>query len=165
MEILDKHEWRVKGLDKKINPDDAVKELKRISTKYGKLTADVVVLESSHPESILHEYFKWDDQEAAHLFRMQQARMLINNIDVVVISDGETKQVPVFEIVTKNEGYRHIKTFTIDEKKIVRDAVLRDLFYIKNKLSFYKEFVAANKHIEYAIDEINNIHHSSETES
>jgi hypothetical protein len=57
---------------------DVTNELSRIQTDNGGLLrAADVVREASHPGSPLHDYFNWADDEAAHQWRLQQARQLI----------------------------------------------------------------------------------------
>ncbi len=154
METTKEYTWKLKGFGKSIDPDDAVEELKRITDVHGKLTPDVIVEEAAKPESPLHECFQWDDNKAAQQWRLQQARILINNIEVTIISSGEPLNVGAYEIVNKDDGYRHIETFTIDEMKVVKDAAIRDLVYVKKKLRAYDVFVKASENIQYAIAEL-----------
>lgn len=53
-------------------------ELRRIAEEHGGLlrAADVVA-EAANAASPLHGHFEWDDGEAAHQYRLQQARQLI----------------------------------------------------------------------------------------
>jgi hypothetical protein len=53
------------------------KELRRIQKKYGALTPTVVVQESQPETAVLHHRFTWDDNEAAHQFRLWQARQIV----------------------------------------------------------------------------------------
>ena len=154
MQTEKSYKWSIKGYSKKIDPEVAADELQRINDVYGKLTAEIVVNESQKPNSPLHGYFEWDNDKAANQWRIQQARVLINNIEVVTLSDGEPKSYPAYEIVTKEEGYRHIETLTIDELKIVRESALRDLKSVQKKLSTYDKFMTASNHIQYAISEL-----------
>lgn len=60
----------------------------------GPLTAERVLQEASKPGSALHRFFEWDDQKAAHQYRLTQARQLLRSIEVV-IEDAKGKQVPM----------------------------------------------------------------------
>ncbi len=57
-----------------------VKELKQLENERGELTPQSVVERAHDPESLLHEYFTWDDQEAAYKWRLEQARRLIRSV-------------------------------------------------------------------------------------
>lgn len=58
----------------------------------GELTPSVVV-EAAQPEtSPLHEYFEWDNSEAAKLYRETQARYLIRSVSVRYIKKDEDKE-------------------------------------------------------------------------
>lgn len=50
----------------------------------GRLVPEAVVEAAASPTSPLHRYFTWDDTEAAHEYRKQQARKLIRVVRVVV---------------------------------------------------------------------------------
>lgn len=60
----------------------------------GPLTADRVLTEAMNARSPLHRYFEWDDQKAAHQYRLEQARKLIRSIEVV-LEDAKGKQMPM----------------------------------------------------------------------
>ena len=61
-------------------------ELQEIAeASYGFLISDQVVSwAQAHPESKLYERFEWDDTEAAHGYRLWQARHLIGRVKVRV---------------------------------------------------------------------------------
>lgn len=48
----------------------------------GSLTPQKVVQEARSPKSVLHNYFDWDDADAADKYRLWQARHLINSVKV-----------------------------------------------------------------------------------
>ena len=50
----------------------------------GTIRPDAVVAFAENPETALHRYFQWDDSEAAHRWRVHQARLLIKRVTVVV---------------------------------------------------------------------------------
>ena len=154
MENSKEYKWGIGGAWKGINPEIAANELQRINDVYGRLTAELVVGESKKANSPLHGYFEWDNDKAAEKWRFQQARVLINNIEVITISSGEPKSYPAYEIVTREEGYRHVQTLTIDEIKIVRGNTLRELSAISKKLSLYDQLERAKRHIDMAITEL-----------
>jgi hypothetical protein len=50
----------------------------------GRLVPEAVIEAAASPTSPLHRYFTWDNTEAAHEYRKQQARKLIRVVRVVV---------------------------------------------------------------------------------
>jgi hypothetical protein len=52
-------------------------ELLRIYEERGELTPSIVVEEAEDEESPLHDRFEWDNDKAAHEYRLAQARTLI----------------------------------------------------------------------------------------
>ena len=51
--------------------------LRALEEKHGTLTVDTVVAEAKKKTSPLHGEFQWDDEKAAHEWRKEQARKLI----------------------------------------------------------------------------------------
>jgi hypothetical protein len=152
--MADNYFWKLKGLAKGVDPNEAVKELNRLQDVYGQLTPEVVVKEASNPNSVLHPMFEWEDERAGYLWRIQQARVLLNNIQDRVITDGEPKEIAVYEVTTKDEGYKNIDTFTIDDIEYVRASTLQQLTHLKGKLKVYKEFDKVVVHLDKAIEVI-----------
>lgn len=60
---------------------EAARELRRLS-QGGIITPAQVVEHARDPESVLHQYFEWDDTEAARRFRLVQAGNLISRVRV-----------------------------------------------------------------------------------
>jgi hypothetical protein len=148
------YNWKMKGLAKGINPEDAVAELTRIQNLYGSITPDLVVKAAEDEGSVLHKFFEWDDTRAGQLWRIQQARSLLNNIQVSVISDGEAREVDVYEVISRKEGYQSIDTFTYDNIEYIKAGIIQQLNTLKNKLKLYKQFNKVLEHINQAIDAI-----------
>ena len=73
----------------------------------GPLTAERVLDEASDRSSPLYKYFEWDNDKAAHQYRLEQARRLIRSIEVV-IEDKKGKQIPMkaYYNVADAEGQR-----------------------------------------------------------
>lgn len=146
------YNWKMKGLSKGVSPSDAVKELRRIELKYGKLRPDLILKESISKKAVLHPIFEWDKDKAAYNYNLQQARTIINNIQITVITDGEPKRIDAYEVTSVNEGYKNIESFTPDDIEYVKRTTLNSLNYLKNKLQTYKEFEKILKHINKAIE-------------
>lgn len=75
---------RVKG-----DPQAIGEELASIYSNEGELTANGVIAKAKKRTSALHDEFVWDDDEAAHKFRLVQARTLIR-----VVVTLKPKKVP-----------------------------------------------------------------------
>jgi len=95
-----------------------------------------------------------DDSKAGHMYRLSQARSIINNIEVKVISDDETRVIPVFEIVASNAGqsYKHIEVMTVDERKQVIQSTISMINVLKNKIKVYKDLDKVVDHLNSALD-------------
>lgn len=146
--------WIMKGLAKGISPEDAANELARIQNLYGKITPEVLVREATEKSSPLHSYFEWDDEKAGHRWRVQQARILLNNIQVKVVSDGEERRISVFEVTSTSEGYKSIDTFTREDVEYVKADIRSRLKALNEKMKSYNQFDRVREHVTAAIEAI-----------
>jgi hypothetical protein len=86
-------------------------ELAQIYNEHNGLVPPEAVVEFARDENTaLHAEFEWDDTEAAHQFRLEQARKIIRlNIDVVETPNGNVR-VPVYVSLVSDRrsgsGYR-----------------------------------------------------------
>lgn len=147
--------WKLKGLAKGVDPSIAHEELQRLQSKYGSLTPEVIVNEAKSKKSPLHPIFEWDNDKAAANYRLQQARILLNNIQVTIITDGEPRQIAVYEVTTLNERYKSIDTFTPDDIDYIKTSTRHQLSILKHKLALYNEFDKVLFHINQAIEILN----------
>ena len=85
-------------------------ELEAIA-KSGVLTPEEVVDAARNPNSSMHDQFEWNDTEAAHGYRLSQARRLIKTVTVEVVRmDNKVVVAPLFTQAPKSaggEGYYH----------------------------------------------------------
>lgn len=150
--------WKIASLLKGLDPDEAYKEIERIKAKNnGELTAEIILKEARPVNSVLHCCFNWNDSDAAHRYRLNQASELLRNIQVNVISDGEPKNVRVYEVVRRQEGkgvYKNIETLTSDDVEYIRIQCVKALTSYRNKLATYDEFRLSVKHLDNAISEL-----------
>lgn len=116
--------------------------LAEIETKLGTLTPEVVVDAAKDPDSILHEYFEWDNKVAGAAYRIEQARALIRRVKVEVVTETVTVRAPAYvrdpRVPRKETGYVSLKRVSHDED-LSRKACLR-------------EFEAAGAHLKRARD-------------
>lgn len=105
-------------ITEKINKK-VIKEILSIEKQKG-LTAETIIAQAKNKTSPLHNFFEWEDSVAGENWRLHQARMLINevkiivgervvsayeNIDVSVDENSNREYKPFKEIIT-NKTYR-----------------------------------------------------------
>lgn len=149
---MEGYKWKLAGLGKGVDVALVVEELTRLQKVNRILTPEVVVRAAEDNNSILHKLFEWDDNKAAYNWRLQQARTILNNIEVTIITDGEPREIAVFEVTTRSEGYKSVDTFTNEDVDFVRASILRQLNTMKSKLKTYKEFDKVLFYINKAIE-------------
>jgi hypothetical protein len=86
-------------------------ELRRIADEHdGIVKPEIVVEEARSEDSPMHSHFEWDDSEAAHRYRIWQARVLISSVEVIT---PQREREPVFVSVTIDRaaggGYRLLR--------------------------------------------------------
>ena len=91
-------------------------ELEKIDVEENGIVPDRVVELASDPTHPLHQCFEWDDGEAAHKYRLWQARQLIKR---VVIQTPAGSTTPKYVSVKVNYDERHRKYEPIE--RVVRD--------------------------------------------
>lgn len=121
-------------------------ELEKIRTMYGDEIKPVYVVRSAEEkESILHNFFEWDNELAAHHYRLDQAREIIRAIMVVGLQDEKTDSVRHYVNVHRPNEKEGIYIRTEDALKdenfriqVLRDA-LSELNSFKRKYKNLKE--------------------------
>lgn len=69
---------------------EALKELKQLEDRKGRLTPEQVLEAASDPKSALHSQFEWDDSKAAYAHRLDQARELIRRVKIELVVEERT---------------------------------------------------------------------------
>lgn len=149
---MEGYKWKLAGLGKGVDVALVVEELTRLQEVNRILTPEVVVRAAEDKNSILHKLFEWDENKAAYNWRLQQARTILNNIEVTIITDGDPREIAVFEVTTRSEGYKSVDTFTNEDIDFIRANTLRQLNTMKHKLKTYKEFDKVLFYIDKAIE-------------
>ena len=87
-------------------PADTLRdELLRIRAEYGDLTAEAIVYSASSKSSPIHNEFIWDDSEAAHQYRLAQARKLVKYVkEPYVRPTGEQSRVRYFHAIPQDDN-------------------------------------------------------------
>jgi hypothetical protein len=158
MSTLKNYAWKIPSFAKNIDIDLAMEEMERIESLYGSLTPQNI-LDASRPQNALfHALFEWDDTIAAEHYRLQQARTILNNIEVTVVSDGQPKNIAVYEVIKQPSSaqiYKSINSMTISDIDFIKQRTLKELNILKDKLSVYKEFSKVTSSLHQAIQDLN----------
>lgn len=151
-------------------------ELKRLESQYEYSGAykkmshqEFIVKNAKDKESPIHDYFEWDDSDAAHKYRLEQARHLIKRVKVYQAAESGKVLVRAFVSVTKTDTsgkepleykiYESIETTFENEertKQVLADA-LRELRAWSNKYKNLKElalFIAKANQLILEFEEI-----------
>lgn len=125
---------------------DIISELSRIAAKSGGiLKPELVIEEARRPSSPLHGRFTWADTEAAHLWRLEEARRLIR-VTVQMIPNGSDEPERIWVSLKQDQnkeggGYRTLVSVLSDadlRKQLLNEA-LEDMKYFEEKYSHLKE--------------------------
>lgn len=96
------------------------------------------VVEAARPEtSPLHDYFEWNDNEAAQKYRLTQARGLLNRFRITYVVEERRISAPMFlrDPARKpdEQGYTTISRLKTDEDA-AREAVIVEFIRAANAL-------------------------------
>lgn len=127
----------------------------------GLLTAEAVVEAARPEESPLHDWFTWDDSEAARQWRLQQARQLIIRVKVeVATGPNETVTVRGWSSLTPDRetdggGYREtirvMKSTDMRAQLLINAKAEMDRFVEKyNTLGELAEVITAMRKVRVA---------------
>ena len=119
------YEWK-KTLYK-VKPQEAGQYLDSIAQRDGGIHPNVIVEEAREPEALLHSCFEWDNTEAAHKYREDQARAIVRNLVVVHVSEdnqNEPSRTRAFvHVVTQDDGEKDSRY--LDIKSVLNDTQMR----------------------------------------
>lgn len=89
-------------------------QLRHLEDKHGRLTPEAIVKEARKPGSVLHAEFEWDDKLAAHEYRIEQARGLIQTVFYTTTETQERRAVPFYvrdpACAPNEQGYRALSS-------------------------------------------------------
>lgn len=112
----------------------------------GTLTAEMVVEAARDPAHPLHNRFTWDDAEAAHEHRLNEARHVIRNVRIEVRRDATIVTAPLFvrdpAKAQMSQGYVSIPRLISDEER-ARAAVVAEFQHAAAYLRRAKAIAAA----------------------
>ena len=118
--------------------------LEELVQRHGSLTPHTVLQEATPEESPLHHYFEWDDSEAAHRHRLDQARALIQRYRFTVEVEPERfVQIRSYTNVPTGEG-QYVVTKDALGAPATRDLVfkqaMRDVAALRAKYQALVDF-------------------------
>lgn len=102
--------------------------------------AEDVLTDAETAESPLHDYFEWEDSEAAHKYRVNQARYLLRSIVVTVTTNGEEHDARLtYNVIVKDKStYVPIERVMTD-KEIHEQVVEKALRQLRSWQRQYRE--------------------------
>lgn len=105
-----------------------IEELRSLVSRKGILKPEDVVEKARDPKSAMHDSFVWDDTRAAELYRIEQARGLLQ-ITVEMLSENSDHPTRVFVSLSNDRtrgGYRSMVEVLSDKElraRLLRDAL------------------------------------------
>lgn len=122
-------------------------ELEALVNEQGLLTPRAVLAAARPQNSALHEYFTWDDGEAAEKWRIEEARRLIRSV-TVTFGEREEISVPVFVSLPADrahgDGYR-----TLDSVRSSSFLMKQLLAEVQRQIQMWQERAQA---LGYSLD-------------
>lgn len=126
------YSWTISGFFK-VDANEVGKELEKLGDN---LTPDNVLEVAKDESNVMHNMFEWDDTVAGQKYRLWQARNIISNIRVNVISDdSEKRKIRAFVTTKKETVFEPIEKVVKDTDRysILLNNAYRELNYIKYK--------------------------------
>lgn len=98
---------------------EVVAALAELEDATGRLTPEQVVDAAEDEGSALHQFFEWDDSEAARQHRLHQARRLIRSVEVVLRVSRKTVSCIAYirdpSVDGREQGYRATREVAKDD--------------------------------------------------
>lgn len=114
----------------------------------GELTPEDILADAKNDNSPLHSFFEWSDGEAAHQFRLQQARGLIRSVVAIYVQPDKPaiRQRAYVNIKTPGEPQHYRETShamsQTKTRKVVMERALRELQQWRRRYKDLSEFAA-----------------------
>lgn len=106
----------------------------------GLVQPEKVVEAASNPDSPLHRYFEWDDSEAAHQYRLHQARRLVVR---VIVKDASRKPTRVNVVIRRADGSERRGYVPVERAANDEDMCNQILHDTKRALTAYRTRLSA----------------------
>jgi hypothetical protein len=116
-----------------------------IKKKRGMITPDIVVEEAKSASHRLHNRFEWDNDIAGPAFRKEQARTLIQEVEISYVkSDGSKGRVREYYSVKRDNVYQYESLEDIKANPVSQEIVLaqmeREWRDLESKYESFQEF-------------------------
>ena len=131
------YQWKVPGI-MPVDAQTAGNELQRIYERDGVIEPETVVLESESPSAPLHSCFEWDNEKAAHKYRITQAQGIIR----AIVSVNETeKSLETRAFVSVERKYHPVSVVIRNPEKrdILLQNALNELHCFEKKYNSLRE--------------------------
>ena len=99
-------------------------ELETIRERDGNITPEAVLEQACDEHNPMHCEFTWDDSEAAHAYRLDQARSLIRSVEVVY-EESPTRQVRAYTVVSAPPEQKTQRKVYTDTREALEDPATR----------------------------------------
>lgn len=120
--------------------------IESLERQHGGVTAEIVLEEAKKRNSTLHDFFEWDNANAADAYRLSQASYLLRSIHVVILRDGDEEETRAFHPVLlrgEDMGKQYLSASVVfsdvDYHCQVIEQALRELTGWKRRYHQYKE--------------------------
>jgi len=135
--------------EKQIKNPRVIATIKSLRDRRGLILPSSVVEAARSSRSPLHKYFDWNDNKAAHEWRLQQARYLIRQcVEVIELVKDKPQDIHVFVSLpserNKKGGYRLMVDVLNDEERCGKmlQAALDELMRVRNKYANLRELAS-----------------------
>ena len=129
-----------------VDAQTAGNELQRIYERDGVIEPETVVEESKSPSAPLHSCFEWDDEKAAHKYRITQAQNIIRAI--VVVDEAKQPETRAFVNVQREYHPVSVVVRNPEKREILLQNALNELRWFERKYNTLQELSAVFSAIE-----------------
>lgn len=130
------YQWKVPGI-MPVDAQTAGNELQRIYERDGVIEPETVVAESRTPSAPLHSCFEWDDEKAAHKYRIAQAQNIIRAI--VVVDEAKQPETRAFVNVQREYHPVSVVVRNPEKREILLQNALNELRWFERKYNTLQE--------------------------
>lgn len=142
------------SLYKGVKAEDVVAELSKINSDA--ITPEQVLDAARDENSLLHQFFEWDDSVAAEKYRKSQAQQMLLKITYVT-DDEDTKPKRYFHNISYSTGEYHPVEFIFkheDAYEMLKKRAIDYLRVAQNKFAEVKELQAVWDAIQQVLDDV-----------
>ena len=152
----EKYSWK-SGTSFPVPAQVAANTIQKLQRTLGQeaITAQDLLNASRNDNAPLHPCFEWDDTVAAELYRRDQARKIINSIEINFIKDDNTPVatrlfINIQPVIRQPGEFAALNTVlkNPDYRKIALGNALSELRSFQHKYELYQELAGVNKAID-----------------